>query len=260
LFPAFQKEWLDSIPEEWLETTDVSRLEEFASHPQVKLVISMVNSMGKCFPAAQCPVAGAAASSPRKSPVIIQELEVDLQDIYEKKIVKVEMDRHRPSASCDKSIAAAAPLLVPLYFPESIHKGVGDQLSEKHAPGDIIFHVHSKPHPLYQHRREDFFQLSMNVAITPIEAYVGGRRSVQHLSGRDINIHIAPLFFQRMLRAFTLEGFGLWDPTTEAYGDLVIRFSVEYVELDDAKMRLLTETFLPPANEKEEEDWITLQV
>jgi hypothetical protein len=63
-----------------------------------------------------------------------------------------------------------------------------------------------------------------------------------------------------MIRVFTLEGFGLWDPTREAYGDLVIRFSVEYVQLDDAKMRLLTETFLPPDDNPEEEDWITLQV
>jgi hypothetical protein len=233
----------------------------------VKLVISVLNSVGRCFPPAAAAAASTAATAApeaapeaetttKKSPVIIQQLEVDLEDIYDKKIVKVEIVRHRPS------IRSTTLLLVPLYYPESIHKGEGDQMSEEHSPGDVVFQVHSKPHPVFQHRREEFFQLSLNLTITPMEAYVGGRKTVRHLSGRDINIRINPLFFQRMRQTFTLEGFGLWDATTEAHADLVISFTVEYVELDDAKMRLLTEVFRPPPEEEEqeEEDWVTLQV
>lgn len=257
LFPSFRKEWLDSIPEEWLETTDVSRLEEFTSHPQVKLVISVLNSVGRCFPPATDAVPGTGATTTtKKSPVIIQQLEVDLEDIYDKKIVKVDILRLRPLSSAS---TRSTELLVPLYFPESIHKGEGDQISEHHSPGDVVFHVHSKPHPVFHHRREEFFHLSLNLVITPIEAYVGGRITVRHLSGRDINIRINPLFFQRMRRTFILEGFGLWDATTEVYADLTISFTVEFKELDDVKMRLLTEAFRPPPLE-EEEDWVTLQV
>jgi DnaJ family protein A protein 2 len=67
-------------------------------------------------------------------------------------------------------------------------RGEGDQIPGVQT-GDVVFKIDEKPHPLF-HRKDDDLIYSADIGLGT--ARTGGTISIEHLSGRRLNVEILP--------------------------------------------------------------------
>jgi DnaJ-class molecular chaperone len=237
IFPSFQASWIQDLPEEWLEETNITRLEKLLSHPEVKLLLNLFKRNN-------------ANIDRRKNADLIQKMDVDIHDVYNKKILKVEIVRYRYN---DETVCQEKKiLLVPVYFPEVSYKGEGDQLNPFSEPGDVIFFIKPFNNTPFKQCLTNYFKLTLEISLSVIECYVGGRKVIEHISGKMINIKINPYFYKRMDKNYKLHGYGLWNPNIDNYDDLEIKFCFDFKDLKIEQMEVLKATFLEEHIEEQE--------
>jgi DnaJ family protein A protein 2 len=96
-------------------------------------------------------------------------------------------------------------------------------------PGDIVFHIKEKPHPLFQ-RKGSTLYYTMSISLK--QALTSPTLKMHHLSGKEISI---PLPKNKVMTDKTLIwidrcGMPLVDSQKNVYGRLGVRFTVEFPE------------------------------
>ncbi|KAG5513522.1 hypothetical protein PMAC_000954 [Pneumocystis sp. 'macacae'] len=129
-----------------------------------------------------------------------------------------------------------------------VFSGEGDQ-GPNITPGDVIFVLEQKEHPLYKRRDDDLYTVHKIDLLTSL---AGGKVFIQHLDDRFLEISILPGQCIKPGDVKVLQGYGMPSYRHHDYGDLYVRFEIEfprpYSITDPASLSLL-EKILPPRNE-----------
>ncbi|KAH3901308.1 probable Mitochondrial protein import protein MAS5 [Saccharomycodes ludwigii] len=105
-----------------------------------------------------------------------------------------------------------------------VFKGEADQ-APGIIPGDVVFVVSEKPHNLFKRQQEN---LIYNAKVDLLTALAGGDFSVKHVSGEYLKITIIPgeIISPGMVKV--IEGKGMPIPKYGGYGNLIIKFEIEF--------------------------------
>lgn len=128
-------------------------------------------------------------------------------------------------------------------------RGEGDQAPDI-IPGDVVFVIEQKEHSKFQRKDDDLFY---NAKIDLLTALAGGNVTLEHLDDRWLNI---PIHAGEVIKPGELKvvrGQGMPTYRHHNFGDLYIKFEVEFPSSNfaDAKLLETLETVLPPRRKTE---------
>lgn len=125
-----------------------------------------------------------------------------------------------------------------------VFKGEGDH-EPGSLPGDVMFIVDEKPHATFKRKNSD---LLYDAHIDLLTALAGGELYVSHVSGETLKVTIIPGEVIHDNSVKVVEGKGMPVLKHGGFGDLLIKFSVDFPPnnfCSPEKLALL-ETILPP--------------
>ena len=118
-----------------------------------------------------------------------------------------------------------------------IISGESDEKPGK-SPGDICFIVKEKDHPIFTQRKGSTLYTTMNITLK--QALTSPKLSIQHLSGKSIDIQIPKNMPVTEKLILWLEKQGMPIQGTKTYGKLGVKFTVEYPKhITDKQQELL---------------------
>ncbi|XP_036216298.1 dnaJ homolog subfamily B member 13 [Bactrocera oleae] len=138
----------------------------------------------------------------------------------------------------------------------------GDRCPTK-IPADIIFITADKPHPLFE--RSHHHDLVYTHNITLKDALVGFSFTIRTLDKRALKINVSDVVYPGYMKTMPKEGLPVCENLPIApdmrpaglkkkkFGDLIIKFQVEYPTIMTNKMRNITKEFFAELEELEEE-------
>lgn len=160
---------------------------------------------------------------------IYYNLNVSLEDIYQKKIKKISL-KHRRLVD-GKYIDLPIIYKIPVYIRESIFYEEAHDKRGFTKRGNVIFNVYDKDHNIF--KRLNDFDLIMVHYINLYDIYRGFSFKFTHLDGKEIIVQCRPgslaeqgHFYQK------LEGYGLPCEIDTGRGDLFIRYMVNFPHID----------------------------
>jgi len=92
------------------------------------------------------------------------------------------------------------------------------------TPGDLIFHIHTLPHPIFRRQGDD---LHMHLQINLIEALTGFKLEIEHLDGHKVEISRSAITIPGFVQKIEGEGMPHHDWSSN-YGDLYVEYSVKF--------------------------------
>ena len=129
------------------------------------------------------------------------------------------------------------------FRPTLTFKKEGNLLPGNKEPGNVIININSKPHHLFKIIND--YDLITERYISIYEIYNGCIFTLEYFNKRKISIRSNPNIFKNTIQK--IEKMGLPIPQTENYGDLYIKFIVQYPTIKDKDNQMLFELF-PPIN------------
>ena len=125
-----------------------------------------------------------------------------------------------------------------------VFRGEADQAPDI-IPGDVVFVISEKPHPRFQRKDDD---LIYEAHIDLLTAIAGGEFAVEHVSGEWLKVSIVPgeVISPGILKV--IEGKGMPIPKYGGYGNLIIKFTIDFPEdhfTSEENLKKLA-TILPP--------------
>lgn len=103
-------------------------------------------------------------------------------------------------------------------------RGEGDQGPDI-IPGDVVFIIDEKPHPSYTRKGDDLYH---EQKIDLLTALAGGDVAFQHISGEWLKLSILPGEVIAPGTTRVVTGKGMPIPRHGGYGNLIIKFDVEF--------------------------------
>ena len=129
------------------------------------------------------------------------------------------------------------------FRPTLTFKKEGNLLPGNKEPGDVIININSKPHPLFKIIND--YDLITERYISIYEIYNGCIFTLDYFNKRKISIRSNPNIFRNTIQK--IENMGLPIPQSENYGNLYIKFIVQYPNIKEKNNQMLYELF-PPIN------------
>ncbi|XP_067643143.1 dnaJ homolog subfamily B member 13 [Eurosta solidaginis] len=141
-------------------------------------------------------------------------------------------------------------------------KEEGDRSPTK-IPADIIFITADKPHPVFERYHQHHLRYTHKISLK--DALAGFSFTIKTLDKRNLKISISDVVHPNYTKVMPEEGLPIcadisiapdMKPTgakKSRYGDLIIKFEVEFPKLMTHKMRALTKNFFKELQELENE-------
>lgn len=128
-----------------------------------------------------------------------------------------------------------------------VFEGEGDQQPDV-IPGDVVFVIEQKPNDLYTRKGDDLY---INQKIDLLTALAGGEIAFYHVSGEWIKIEILPGEVISPGSTKVVSGKGMPIPKHGGFGNLLIKFEIEFPPKNFATEEQLKELekILPPRAE-----------
>ncbi|GME76065.1 unnamed protein product [Ambrosiozyma monospora] len=125
-----------------------------------------------------------------------------------------------------------------------VFSGEGDQLPDI-IPGDVIFVIDEQPHKVFTREGDDLYY---EAKIDLLTALAGGSFAIKHLNGEYLKIDILPGEVIAPGEIKVIEGKGMPIQRHGGYGDLFVKFEVEFPPANFATEEQLKalEKVLPP--------------
>lgn len=135
-------------------------------------------------------------------------------------------------------------LKFPAHFrPILTLKNEGNLLPGEDSAGNVIIHINNKPHHLFNVIND--YDLISERYISIYELYNGCLFTLDYFNNRKISIRANPNIFKNKIQK--IKNLGLPIPNTNEYGNLYIKFIIQYPTLKEKNNQLLFEMF-PPLN------------
>ena len=180
-----------------------------------------------------------------------------LEDIYnkvDKEITISRINRYKKDKEIDQGVALfdnhqyyneKKTLVFKANFrPILKFKKEGNLLPGNQEAGDVIINIDSKKHPLFKIIND--YDLITERYISIYEIYNGCIFTLDYFNNRKISIRSNPNIFKNTLQK--INNMGLPIPQTESeYGDLYIKFIVQYPTIKEKDKQMLF-TLFPPIN------------
>ena len=165
----------------------------------------------------------------KKTEDIYYNLNINLEDIYNKKVKKIKLEHRR--LVDEQYIDLPIEYKIPVYIRESIfHEEAHDKRGFTKR-GNVIFNIYDKDHEKF--KRVNDFDLMMMHYINLYDIYKGFSFKFTHLDGKEITVQSRPEslveqghFYQK------LQGYGLPNQLNFSRGDLFIRYIVNFPHID----------------------------
>lgn len=130
-----------------------------------------------------------------------------------------------------------------------VFEGEGDQHPDI-VPGDVVFIIEEKPHKEYTRKGDDLY---LNQKIDLLTALAGGEVAFYHVSGEWLKIEILPGEVIAPGSTKVVSGKGMPIPKHGGFGNLLVKFEVEFPKNHFATEEQLKELekILPPRTKVE---------
>ena len=171
----------------------------------------------------------------------IVDINVDLEDVYSKRIKKLKVSRYRNLDGVYQLVKKV--LKIPLYSNEVIYKNEGDQLKNCEECGDIIVNIYDNDHGVF--KRINDCDLYTEKEINFMDLYNGISLQIIHLDNKPLKVKVKK---EEILKNDNLiikyENKGLPHPTIKnKNGNLYIRLIIDYPKFDETQIDKLNELF-----------------
>ena len=193
----------------------------------------------------------------RRSPDIAVEVSVDLEEVFLRKLKKVTLRRIRRGDNGTYAQDERA-FIIPLYDQTVVYKGQADELAEYDEPGDVVFSVSVRPHPLFKRRpmssRDSHAQCSLGYDLLVVkrvslfEIYNGCTFYVRHLNGEMLKFSTKRAILGQRWQRVRGEGLPVSRKSTDR-GDLIVKFVLD-ADMSEQQMAGLKELFPPVTGEE----------
>ncbi|KAJ1405672.1 hypothetical protein B484DRAFT_214172 [Ochromonadaceae sp. CCMP2298] len=194
---------------------------------------------GHPFPSGRSQSMDSGFGAPKPTPVT-HDLNVTLEDLYKgttkrMRITSKKVDPHNPHSS-PTSVSSDKEIVVKPGWKDGTKitfEREGDQ-GPGITPGDVIFTLKTKPHPLFSREGDN---LNHVCRVTLSEALSGVSKTVTSLDGRVLNITARSVTPDKVK---TLPGEGMPNSKTKVKGDLKVTFLIEFPDFTgDQRARVL---------------------
>lgn len=118
-----------------------------------------------------------------------------------------------------------------------VFEGEGDQAPDI-IPGDVIFIIEEKAHPLYTRKGDDLLH---EQKIDLLTALAGGEVAFKHVSGEWLKLDILPGEVIAPQSTKVISGKGMPIPKHGGFGNLIVKFDVEFPKNNFASEEKLKE-------------------
>jgi DnaJ-class molecular chaperone len=157
-------------------------------------------------------------------------LNVNLSDIYNKKVKKISIKRFRKQT--DGTYKKETKILkIPLYCDQLKFKNEGDESKNSTETGDIVFTIIDKEHDIFKRYNDNDLEITQNISLN--ELYHSIEYELELLDNKKIIINTNNLINKDNLQIIVKnKGLPLIsNDNSVVYGDLYINYNVIYPKL-----------------------------